>query len=65
MDIPQIETSLSICQNLKKQIESECYVDRNVLGGFTLTEYEKIRQTQLSIIKEIYYRLVSLRESIY
>lgn len=56
-----IDTNIELCGRLKEQIESDCYVSINEIGGKSLKAYETVRKTQLSEINKIYIRLCTLR----
>ena len=58
----QLEKSIQLCEKLKSNIEADCIVDMNKVGGKTLREYEALRKNQLLKIKNIYKKLISLHE---
>lgn len=61
--IREFEASMELCARLKEQIESDCCVGTNELGGRTLSAYENARKSHLLDIKKIYTRLLTLRSA--
>lgn len=47
-------------EQLKRQIQSDCEVPPNCLGGEMLPAYEKVREYQLAIIKNVCNQLYML-----
>lgn len=59
--VQKLDASIELCAKIKEQIEADCHVNSNELGGKTLKEYEKVRETHLACIKQIYEKLVTFR----
>ena len=63
MVVHQLERSLELCHKVKEQIEHDCYVKKDELGGKTLPAYEEIRQSHKNTIEKIYKQLLALKKN--
>ena len=61
MTIQQLDMSIELCNRIMQQIEADCNVRTNELGGKTLPAYEENRKKQVYAIKDIYKKMLTLR----
>lgn len=62
--IKEMDMSLELSNQIRSQIESDCIVGKNNLGGATFLEYENVRKKHLDSIKHIHEELLALRSFI-
>ena len=59
-DIVGLEECVRLCVSLQRQLEDDCIVPPDALGGEMRPAYEKVRENQLAAIKAIRYQLYEL-----
>ena len=59
-DVVGLAECLRLCVNLERQIENDCLIPSDALGGEMRSAYERVRAKQLADLRAIKYRLYDL-----
>ena len=59
-DITGLAECLNLCVKLERQLENDCLIPPDALGGEMRPTYERAREKQLADLKEIKHHLYAL-----
>lgn len=62
-DVVGLAECLDLCEALQRQMESDCQIPPDCLGGRMRSTYERVRENQLTVLKSIRYQLYALLEN--
>lgn len=62
-DVVGLAECLDLCEALQRQMESDCQIPPDCLGGEMRPAYERVRENQLVALKSIYYQLCALLDN--